>query len=124
MARVLLVDDDDDVRRAYAELLAEHGYEVVTATNGIEALDAAHLGAPDVVVTDVLMPESDGFDLITELRGSFPDVPVIAISGGGRLEPGGYLQMASMLGAVAVLSKPFRFRQLLDAIEELGIAAG
>lgn len=123
MTRVLLVDDEEPVRTAYAELLVHHGYDVTTAGDGREALEAVGEQAPDVVVTDVIMPETDGFDLITRLHGVVPDVPVIAISGGGRMRAGGYLQMASMLGASAVLQKPLRIAELLRALESLGLPA-
>lgn len=123
MTRVLLVDDEALIREAYAELLVDHGYHVTTARDGVDALSVARESSPDVVVTDVLMPESDGFDLITELKGVLPEVPVIAISGGGRMHAGGYLQMASMLGAVAVLTKPIRIGDLLRALESLGLPA-
>ena len=76
----------------------------------------------DVVVTDILMPEKDGIELLMELRERAPDLPVIAISGGGRISSLNYLETASAMGAVAVFNKPFNEKFLIEKIESLASA--
>jgi CheY-like chemotaxis protein len=74
--------------------------------------------SPDLVITDIFMPEGDGFEMLNELRGREPKVPVIAMSGGGVQDGLDVLAIAGRLGATKVLYKPFARRQLLDAIAE------
>ncbi|MDA0746837.1 MAG: response regulator [bacterium] len=117
MARILLVEDDGEVRETYRKVLERAGYEVVTATNGQEGLDAFSQEPADVVVTDILMPEKDGVEFIRELRRAVPDVRIIAVTGfRGRYNR---LPAARYLGAQYTLSKPFPMEELLDAIRHL-----
>ena len=92
------------------------GHEVLEAANGREGLGAFDLHQIDLVITDILMPEKEGIQTIMELRHDFPLVKIIAISGGGAVEPDTYLTMAQELGADSTLSKPF---SLLDLEEEI-----
>jgi DNA-binding response OmpR family regulator len=113
----LLVDDDESFRPMIADALERFGFDVVSAVNGREALARFHQRRPDLVLTDLIMPDKEGLETIRELQHLAPDMPVIAMSGGGRTNPHGYLQMASQLGASQVLAKPFSFQELLDAIK-------
>ncbi len=122
MAVVLLVDDDEFVRASLEELLTDSGYEVQAASDGDEALAMARKQAPDAVVTDLVMPGTGGLEVLTELRTLCPGVPVIAISGGGRIKATNYLEVAKMFGAAAVLEKPFEFEELDKAIRDAGVS--
>ena len=119
MTRILIVDDDHLVRDMLARLMRRARYEVDTAEDGSRALSLHRDNPFDLVITDILMPEKEGLETITEFRKSFPRVKIIAISGGGRLGPVGYLKMADLLGADRTFSKPVDTAQLLGAVEEL-----
>lgn len=118
MATLLLVEDEASIRELLFEFLVGCGHNVVAVGHGREALawmDRAP-GGPDAVLTDIAMPEMDGLELITTLRGRNPGLPVIAMSGSTA---GGYLTLAQRLGARAVLAKPFRFQDLERRLEDL-----
>ena len=115
MARILLVDDDDMLSAMIVDVTTRAGYEVVRAKDGAAALEAFSNGY-DLVITDLIMPGTEGLELIRELRRRDPQIPIIAISGGGRNTPETYLPMAKLLGATLALSKPFSTQQLLAAI--------
>jgi CheY-like chemotaxis protein len=117
-ASILLVDDNDDARVTVARILEMSGYNVVQAANARAASALLKEQAPDLVITDIFMPEGDGFEMLNELRDREPRIPVIAISGGGNQQGFDVLALAGRLGAKNVLYKPFARRQLLDAIAE------
>ena len=119
MAKVLLVEDDELVRYALTELLQEAGHQVFARENGFKLLEFLSDNAVDVVVTDIVMPEVDGMEVITLLRKKYPELPVIALSGGGRISGADYLQMAEMIGAKRTIPKPVKPDVLLDAVAEL-----
>ena len=115
--RVLVIEDDADVRALLKEMLAALGHECATAIHGIAGLESYRAGEFDVVITDLLMPEQEGLETIGELRRIDPDVRIIAISGGGRIQgPHEVLLQASALGAQATLGKPFRLADLKRAL--------
>ena len=111
---ILIVDDDESTRRAVAELLEEAGYEVSEAANGKEALRSLARRKTQLVLTELVMPEADGLQLIQQLRKSDPEVRVIAMSGASRAET--YLSVARILGARATLQKPLPAEQLLQTV--------
>jgi len=118
MAKILVIDDDSRMRRLVARILAGENHEVVEAANGKSGMVQFAASRPDVVVTDLLMPEQEGIETIRELRRIAPSVRIVAMSGGG----GGdndmmFLGMAKALGADAVLAKPFRADELLRAVQ-------
>ncbi len=119
MARVLVVDDAPNSRRATATMLRRSGHEVHEAEGGEAALVWLRCEPCDLVVTDILMPNGDGIELIRGLAATRPHVPVIAVSGGGRLNAGPYLSMAGNLGASAVLRKPFEPEELLRRVADV-----
>jgi DNA-binding response OmpR family regulator len=119
MARILLIDDDDLVRRALSQTMAREGHTVIEATNGKEGLELFRSARADLVITDIVMPGKEGTEVLIELRKKNPPVKVIAISGGGRQSPADYLKVARHLGAAKVLAKPFSGDELLSAISEL-----
>ena len=116
---ILLIDDEIELRATVSRLLQRAGYEVVTAANGAEALATARFVRADLVITDIIMPEKEGLETIAELRREFPELPVIAVSGGGVVDPGSYLTIAQRLGADRALAKPFGFQELLSTVREL-----
>ncbi len=111
-AQVLLVDDDPDFRDALGKQLVHAGYPVAQAADGEEAIEWLKQQTADIVILDIVMPNKEGLETILALRRSHPRLPVIAVSGGGRIDAHDYLHLAENLGAVAVLAKPFPFAEL------------
>ena len=119
MARILIIDDDDIIRRMLSLMLTKAGYDVVDAANGKEGLKQFRENDIDLVLTDLIMPEKEGIEMIMELKTDFPDVKIIAMSGGAQMGPDGYLQLADALGAQRTLKKPIARDDLLGAIKEI-----
>jgi CheY-like chemotaxis protein len=117
MTRILIIDDDPQIRLMLKELLEREGYGVRAASNGFEALDQFDQEKPDLVITDVVMPDMDGLELMVRLRKQQPDLKVIAISGGARIGPESYLKLADRLGADACIAKPMDILKLLDTVK-------
>ena len=114
MAHILLVDDSEVLRETLERALKRRGYTVTTATDGQEALTRLEEAeAVDLVITDILMPGKEGVQTVEELKRRFPDLPVLAMSGGGRSAPEGYLALARAAGATETLSKPFSLQDFL-----------
>ena len=119
MIRILVVDDDFQMREMLGVILERKGYDVKTASDGKAALQMQSTKPFDIVITDIIMPERKGLDTISELRRGYPRVKIIAISGGGRNKPEGYLEFASQIGADRILVKPFGSWEILGAVREL-----
>ncbi len=118
MARILIIDDEDELRSMLRQMLEQAGHEVTEAVNGAEGIQSYERDRHDLIITDIIMPEKEGVETIIALRRADPDLPIIAISGGGRLEATDFLTMTKKLGARRTLSKPFRRDQLLEAVGE------
>lgn len=119
MAKILVVDDEQGLLANIARYLEVLGHEVATAGNGQLALRALADRAPDLLVTDLNMPDMDGVELLEALGRLGSRVPVIAMSGGAR-SPGVHpLQAAPALGAVVTLEKPFTLEELRAAVERV-----
>jgi CheY-like chemotaxis protein len=117
---ILVVDDRPEIRNLLRLWLESDSHTVACADGGNEALKVLKKGGYDLVVTDVLMPEGGGVDLISQLRKDHAHVRILAISGGGpRVKSPTALQMAQSVGAHALLLKPFGREQLLNAIHHL-----
>lgn len=119
MANILLIDDDYQFRTMLRKMLERNGYEVFEASDGKEGVKLYRKNPTDLIITDLIMPEKDGIETIQELKKDFPDINIIAISGGGRLGPQDYLHLAKMLGAKRTLTKPIELPDLIKTIEEL-----
>jgi CheY-like chemotaxis protein len=119
MSRILIIEDDSEVREYLESVLSRAGYEVLSAANGKEGVELFREKPVDLVVTDIIMPEKDGIETIMDLRRANPQLKVIAISGGGRAEPENYLHSAKLLGASRTMKKPFTNQEMLSAIDEL-----
>ena len=111
MARtVLIIDDDEGIRRAVADVLTDEGYEAVAAADGGEGLKAIQKAVPDLVLLDIAMPGRDGIEILQETRRAWPDLPVVMMSGHGTIETA---VRATKLGACDFLEKPLSYDQLL-----------
>jgi DNA-binding NtrC family response regulator len=119
MARILVVDDNENIRETLSEILALHNYEVSVAGDGKEAMEIIKRGVPDLLITDLIMPEKGGIAVIKESRKKNPELKIIAISGGwvGRKEE--FLKAAQDAGAVRVFAKPVNWNELKKAVEEV-----
>ncbi len=118
--RILIVEDDKQIREMLQETLRQEGYETSTAADGELALEQFRKHPAQVVVTDILMPNKEGLQLIKELRKEAPHVGVIAVSGGApRLQPGCNLELATLFGADATFQKPLDIDALLEAVKKL-----
>jgi DNA-binding response OmpR family regulator len=120
MARILIIDDDNAFRAMLRAMLEEAGY------NDIEEADDGDIGAKlfrqrpfDLVITDLIMPNKEGIEMIVELRRDYPLIKIIAVSGGGRTGPQDYLRLARHLGADRTLEKPFKCSELIDTMQGL-----
>jgi len=100
-------------------VLQAAGHVPHAVTNGEEALRAVDGNRFDLVITDLIMPDKDGVEVIMALHKKFPDLPILAISGGGRVEAQQYLNIAGKLGATRLLSKPFSREQLLESVSQM-----
>jgi two-component system, chemotaxis family, chemotaxis protein CheY len=109
----------DDVRRVLRKVLEADGHSVTACSNGREALHAIAAHRPDLVITDVYMPEMDGIEFITLIREDHPDLPVVAVSGGSLASADFVLEDASQLGANAVLPKPYDVDEMRRTVSEL-----
>ena len=118
-SHILLVDDDELFRSMLRITLTKMGFTVLEARNGREALELFEQEPPEVVMTDLVMPETEGLEMIRELRRRDPHVKIIAMSGGGRVGATDYLKIAKALGANRVLAKPFSNEEMYFALTEL-----
>lgn len=117
MTRVLVVDDDDDVRTMLVEMLTSAGFAARAASPGLAALDEARTAERDMLVTDLLMPEADGLDVIKAARQSAKPPAIVAISGGSPRMPASIsLRLCEAFGADQVLYKPFSKAELVEAV--------
>lgn len=119
MARILVIDDDASIRALLREILVEEGHEIEESPDGRAGLRRFKQYHPDLVMTDILMPEKDGVELIMELKEVNPSIRIVAMSGGGRgLDAAFNLRMARDFGANCLLVKPFGRTQALDVVRE------
>jgi CheY-like chemotaxis protein len=119
MKSILIVDDDRLTRKAFRRIFERAGYAVLEACDGNEAIRQYDSYNPDLVVTDIIMPEKDGIEALFEIKQKDNDAKIIAVSGGGRIAPGNYLDVAKKLGAIATFEKPVKPEILLTAIKDV-----
>jgi DNA-binding NtrC family response regulator len=115
---IVLVDDDEMLRTALVAILERAGFKVHATADGEEALRFIEKNPVSLVITDLIMPQIEGIELIVRLRKSRPDLKIIAVSGGGRVRPETFLGAAKSLGAWKVMSKPFSTPDLVAAVRE------
>jgi DNA-binding response OmpR family regulator len=114
--KILVIDDDHLVRYTISKILQRNGYDVVTASDGKRGMAVFRSENPDVVITDIIMPEQEGAETIIMIKHERPQVRIIAISGGARTRNIDYLEMARALGADDVIRKPFDADELLNKL--------
>ena len=119
MKRILLVEDDPQVRGMLTKMLQKAGYDVRSAANGEEAAEVLQGGPVDAIVTDIFMPQKDGLETISYMQQNHPGVKIIAISGGARGGSFNFLPVAESMGADAVLKKPFSQETLLETLKKV-----
>lgn len=116
---ILLIEDDDLVRDMLTQILTDEHFNVRYAADGSEALAFLEEYQPDLVITDLIMPEKNGLAVMRTIGRKYPKLKIIAISGGGREGPENYLKNALLEGASYVFTKPIERKVLLDAINDL-----
>ncbi len=119
MARILIIDDDVKFLKMFRQLLERAGHEVIEAPNGEIGVSMFREERPELIITDIFMPEKDGIEAIIELKREFPMVKIIAMSGGDRKGNFDILNMTKSLGADLSFIKPFERQTMLEAIQEL-----
>lgn len=116
MAEILVIDDEPQMRRLIARILHGAGHTVHEANNGEEGIELFRRMRPVLVITDIVMPDVEGIEVIRALRQEAPTIPILAISGSGHPV---YLRAATGLGATTALAKPFRADELLSVVGQL-----
>lgn len=119
MAKILVIEDDPGMRRATCRILQGAGHAVTGFENGAPAIEQIEREAPDLLITDIFMPEVEGLETIRRVRALRPAMPIVAMSGFTLDGGGDYLGAAEKLGAAATLKKPFRPAELLDLVSRL-----
>jgi|ERR1041384_3559409 DNA-binding NtrC family response regulator len=119
MARILVIDDQEAIRRVVRRALEQDGHEVFDASDGEIGMEILESQSFEVVITDIFMPGQDGIVTLRQIRQRFPAVKVIVISGGDSTGIMDLRQDAEMLGAVKSLQKPFNAREIMDVVRSL-----
>ena len=129
MTRVMIIDDEEDIRIVLKEIFTRAGFDAVVASDGNEGLNMLREQAADLVITDVIMPGSDGVETAYDIRMEFPKTKIIVMSGGGNAAPLGYepaavsttafLASAAAVGADMTMTKPFDREELIKVAREL-----
>lgn len=119
MPYIIVIDDEEGVRKALQCVLEKEGFQVKEASNGLEGMTLQRERPADLVITDLIMPHQEGLETIKMLREEFSQTKIIAISGGGWLDADSYLATAKKIGADLVLSKPIDRKSLVEAVSSL-----
>jgi DNA-binding NtrC family response regulator len=114
--RILVVDDEENARMALSKILAFDGFDVASASNGVEALNFLRSKDVELIITDLNMPEMDGLTFLRELNRNHPDSNVIMITAYGEVES--YLE-AMTLGAFEYINKPLKYDELKKVINKI-----
>jgi CheY-like chemotaxis protein len=118
--RILVIDDDNAILEMISRILERESYKVLIASNGKEGIQIIKSTPEiDLVITDLIMPEKEGIETISELKKDFPHIKILAISGGSRCGTNTYLSVAKLIGADLTLSKPFGTQELLESVQKL-----
>lgn len=115
--KILVIDDEADICEMTKLLLERAGHEVACTTDSRLAMRLMDEQPFEAVITDMLMPDKDGLEVMADVRRNHPEVRIIASSGGGRVSSNSYLHIAQKSGAHALLAKPFTYPELVACIE-------
>jgi CheY-like chemotaxis protein len=118
VARILVIDDEEPIRRLLSKILQGANYEVLQAGNGREGIQQCRQNPVDLVITDIVMPDGEGFETILQLRRSHPNLKIFAMSGAATAMKLDILSMASSFGASRTFEKPFMLEDILSAVRE------
>ena len=121
MSRILVVDDDSEIRELLTTLLLRADHTLVFAFNMDSSRQMFAENPADIVITDIIMPVKEGLHTIKELKQIAPGVKIIAISGGGLIEADKYLKIAKSIGANYTINKPFGRKEILDAVTSVTV---
>lgn len=116
--KILIIDDDYRIRNLFRMWLEREGLEVFEAENGMQGVEIQRREPMDLIICDLIMPVQEGIETITQLKNEFPDIGIIAISGGGKIGPDSYLNVAQHLGAWRVFTKPVDMRRMIETVKE------
>ena len=119
MGKILVLDDEPSILLMLKKMLEKAGHVVDLALNGRDGMAIFEKNKPDLLITDIIMPEKEGLETIMELRAKHPELKIIAISGGGRIGPEGYLPSAKLFGANMIFTKPLVQKEFLEAVTKL-----
>ena len=119
MTKILVIDDDEQVLGILRSYLSTQSFDVETARNGVEGQRMYRENPADLVISDIVMPEKEGLETIQELKLDYPNVKIIAMSGGGRIGTEDYLRVAELHGARRILRKPFKLADVLGLVQSL-----
>ena len=119
MGKILIIDDEPYILLMLKKMIEKIGHEVDLASNGREGMELFQKEQVDMVITDIIMPDKEGLEIILEMKKTHPDLKIIAISGGGRISPESYLECARHFGASRVFQKPFKQNEIVSAVKEL-----
>lgn len=122
--KILIVDDDDRIRELFRMWLEREGHEVFEAENGRKGVEVQLRASVDMLICDLIMPVQEGIETITQFAEEFPEIGIIAISGGGKIGPDSYLNVAEHLGAWKVFTKPVDMPALMEAIKQWQTSGG
>jgi CheY-like chemotaxis protein len=118
MKTILIAEDDRDFASVLKLTLEAQGYRIYLAANGRDAINVQRATPAEVLITDLIMPDSDGFETIDVFRKEFPATKLVVVSGTERLDAARHLQAAKLMGAHAVFRKPFDIQALLKTLRQ------
>lgn len=116
--KILVIDDDARIRELFRMWLEREGFEVFEAENGKKGVEVQYKTPVELLICDLLMPVQEGIETITQFTEEFPEIGIIAISGGGKIGPDSYLSVAGHLGAWRVFTKPVDMSSLIRTVKE------
>ncbi len=120
MAKIIIIDDDEAMRSMLHEAMSDLGHEIVETASSDDAMKAFRKDVTSLIITDIVMPDKNGIDLIMELKRECPEAKIIAMSGGGGIEGRfDYLAIAKLVGAGTVLKKPFTIKELRERVSHV-----
>ena len=119
MTKILIIEDDDEVRDLVKRVLIKEGHEIFEAADGVLGVSVFRKTDPDIVISDIVMPNQDGFETIEEILTIEPNTKIIVISGGGTRSPERHSKHAKDIGAIKTLAKPFTPPDLVKVVEEV-----